>query len=343
MDFNITPTNKDIVKSLQHKIDTKTKPIGALGQLEEIALQIGTIQQAITPQLNKPTMLVFAADHGIAKDNVVNAYPQEVTAQMVLNFLNGGAAINVFCKQNDINLKVIDAGVNYNFKQVKGLIDSKIDFGTQNMNKAPAMINEQLKLAISKGALLIENEFNNGCNCIGFGEMGIGNTSSAALLMHKFTNISIEDCVGAGTGLNKERIKTKTNVLESIFKKYNVNTPQEIMQHFGGFEIAMIAGAMLKAAELKMTILVDGFIVTSALLYAHAINKNILDYCIMCHESNEKGHQKMLSFLNKKAALQLSLRLGEGTGVALAFPLINASVNFLNNMASFESAGVSNA
>lgn len=343
MDFNITPTNKDIVKSLQHKIDTKTKPIGALGQLEEIALQIGTIQQAITPQLNKPTMLVFAADHGIAKDNVVNAYPQEVTAQMVLNFLNGGAAINVFCKQNDINLKVIDAGVNYNFKQVKGLIDSKIDFGTQNMNKAPAMTNEQLKLAISKGALLIENEFNNGCNCIGFGEMGIGNTSSAALLMHKFTNISIEDCVGAGTGLNKERIKTKTNVLESIFKKYNVNTPQEIMQHFGGFEIAMIAGAMLKAAELKMTILVDGFIVTSALLYAHAINKNILDYCIMCHESNEKGHQKMLSFLNKKAALQLSLRLGEGTGVALAFPLINASVNFLNNMASFESAGVSNA
>ena len=343
MDFNITPTNKDIVKSLQHKIDTKTKPIGALGQLEEIALQIGTIQQAITPQLNKPTMLVFAADHGIAKDNVVNAYPQEVTAQMVLNFLNGGAAINVFCKQNDINLKVIDAGVNYNFKQVKGLIDSKIDFGTQNMNKAPAMTNEQLKLAISKGALLIENEFNNGCNCIGFGEMGIGNTSSAALLMHKFTNISIEDCVGAGTGLNKERIKTKTNVLESILKKYESNTPQEIMQHFGGFEIAMIAGAMLKAAELKMTILVDGFIVTSALLYAHAINKNILDYCIMCHESNEKGHQKMLSFLNKKAALQLSLRLGEGTGVALAFPLINASVNFLNNMASFESAGVSNA
>ena len=343
MDFNITPTNKDIVKSLQHKIDTKTKPIGALGQLEEIALQIGTIQQAITPQLNKPTMLVFAADHGIAKDNVVNAYPQEVTAQMVLNFLNGGAAINVFCKQNDINLKVIDAGVNYDFKQVNGLIDAKIDFGTQNMNKAPAMTNEQLKLAISKGALLIENEFNNGCNCIGFGEMGIGNTSSAALLMHKFTNISIEDCVGAGTGLNKERIKTKTNVLESIFKKYNVNTPQEIMQHFGGFEIAMIAGAMLKAAELKMTILVDGFIVTSALLYAHAINKNILDYCIMCHESNEKGHQKMLTFLNKKAALQLGLRLGEGTGVALTFPLINASVNFLNNMASFESAGVSNA
>ena len=343
MDFNITPTNKDIVKSLQHKIDTKTKPIGALGQLEEIALQIGTIQQTITPQLNKPTMLVFAADHGIAKDNVVNAYPQEVTAQMVLNFLNGGAAINVFCKQNDINLKVIDAGVNYNFNQIEGLIDAKIDFGTQNMNHSPALTNEQLNSAIIKGAGLVESEFNNGCNCIGFGEMGIGNTSSAALLMHKFTNISIEDCVGAGTGLNKERIKTKTNVLENILKKYESNTPQEIMQHFGGFEIAMIAGAMLKAAELKMTILVDGFIVTSALLYAHAINKNILDYCIMCHESNEKGHQKMLSFLNKKAALQLGLRLGEGTGVALAFPLINASVNFLNNMASFESAGVSNA
>ena len=343
MDFIITPTNKDIVENLQHKIDTKTKPIGALGQLEEIALQIGCIQQSLKPKLIKPTMLVFAADHGIAKDNIVNAYPQEVTAQMVLNFLNGGAAINVFCKQNNINLKVIDAGVNFNFKQAKGLIDAKIDFGTQNINQSPAMTNEQLNLAISKGALFVENEFNSGSNCIGFGEMGIGNTSSAAILMNKFTNLPIEECVGAGTGLNNERIKTKTTILKKIIDNQSSNSPQEIMKYFGGFEIAMIAGAILKAAELKMTILIDGFIVSSALLYANAVNKSVLDYCIMCHESNEKGHQKMLNFLNKKAALQLGLRLGEGTGVALAFPLINASINFLNNMASFESAGVSKA
>ena len=343
MDFIITPTNKDIVENLQHKIDTKTKPIGALGQLEEIALQIGCIQQSLKPKLIKPTMLVFAADHGIAKDNIVNAYPQEVTAQMVLNFLNGGAAINVFCKQNNINLKVIDAGVNFNFKQAKGLIDAKIDFGTQNINQSPAMTNEQLNLAISKGASFVENEFNSGSNCIGFGEMGIGNTSSAAILMNKFTNLPIEECVGAGTGLNNERIKTKTTILKKIIDNQSSNSPQEIMKYFGGFEIAMIAGAILKAAELKMTILIDGFIVSSALLYANAVNKNVLDYCIMCHESNEKGHQKMLNFLNKKAALKLGLRLGEVTGVALALPLINASINFLNNMASFESAGVSKA
>lgn len=343
MDFTITATNKNISTNLQHKIDTKTKPIGALGQLEEIALQIGHIQQSLTPKLSNPTMLVFAADHGIAKDNIVNAYPQEVTAQMVLNFLNGGAAINVFCDQNNIDLKIIDAGVNYDFKHIKGLVNSKIDLGTQNMNHYPAMTDEQFNLAISKGAELVVQEFNNDCNCIGFGEMGIGNTSAAALLMNKFTNLPIEECVGAGTGLDNKRILEKIKVLKNILKKHTTKTPQEIMIHFGGFEIAMIAGALLKAAELKMIILVDGFIVSSALLYASAIDKNVLDYCIMCHESNEKGHQKMLSFLNKKALLQLGLRLGEGTGVALAIPLIEASINFLNKMASFESAGISEA
>ena len=343
MDSNIPPLKTDISINLKHKIDTKTKPIGSLGQLEDVALQIGNIQQSLTPSLNKPTVLVFAADHGIAKDNIVNAYPQEVTAQMVLNFLNGGAAINVFCNQNNIALKVVDAGVNYDFNKHEGLIDAKIAYGTKNINSEAAMNNKQYEQALSKGAELIQNEFNTGCNCIGFGEMGIGNTSAAALLMHKFTNFPINECVGAGTGLDNERIIEKTKILNDIVNKFKLSTPSEIMMHFGGFEIVMIAGAILKAAELKMTILIDGFIVTSALLFVNAINKNVLNYCIMCHQSNEKGHLRSLEFLNKKTILNLGLRLGEGTGVALAFPLINASVNFLNNMASFESAGISKA
>lgn len=341
MDFKITAIHTVIKDQLKHKIDTKTKPIGALGDLESIALQIGCIQESLTPKLNKPSMLVFAGDHGIAKENVVNAYPQEVTAQMVYNFINGGAAINVFCKQNKINLKVIDAGVNHDFKNITGLIDAKINLGTKNLAKEAAMSSSELKKSIAKGAELVKSEFNNGSNCIGFGEMGIGNTSAAALLMHNFIHIPVSECVGAGTGLNKERILKKIAVLEDALDLHKAQTPQEIMQYFGGFEIAMIAGAILKAAELKMTILIDGFIVTAALLYAHAINKNVLDYSIMCHQSNEKGHLKMLSYLNKKAILNLGLRLGEGTGVALAYPLIEAALNFLNNMASFESAGVS--
>lgn len=341
MDFKITTIDTAIKSELQHKIDTKTKPVGALGDLESIALQIGSIQQSLSPKLNKPTMLVFAGDHGIAQENVVNAYPQEVTTQMVYNFLNGGAAINVFCKQNNIDLKIIDAGVNHNFESIEGLINAKINFGTKNITTQAAMTSSEFEEALAKGANLVEKEFKNGCNCIGFGEMGIGNTSAAALLMHAFTQIPMTDCVGAGTGLDKERIHKKTAILETIINTHKATTPHEIMRHFGGFEITMIAGGILKAAELKMTILIDGFIVTSALLFANAINENVVDYCIMCHQSNEKGHLKMLDFLNKKALLNIGLRLGEGTGVALAYPLIKASVNFLNNMASFESAGVS--
>lgn len=345
MNTTIPSLSKSLLNTIQEEIDYKTKPIGALGILETIALQIGLIQGTSTPTLSKPTIMVFAGDHGIAKTNKVSPYPQEVTQQMVFNFLNGGAAINVFCKQNSINLKIIDAGVNADFENNPILINAKIAKGTADYSLKKAMSLEEYQLAFSKGKDLVRKTYSEGCNILGFGEMGIGNTSSASLLMSYFTSTPIEKCVGRGTGVNDEGLKTKINTLKDVynFHKSSLKTPQDALISFGGFEIIMMCGAMLEAASLKMTILIDGFIVTSALLAAHALNSNILDYCIFCHTSGEQGHTKMLNYLNATPLINLGLRLGEGTGCAVAFPIIKSSVNFLNEMATFKSANVSEA
>ncbi|MEW7290725.1 nicotinate-nucleotide--dimethylbenzimidazole phosphoribosyltransferase [Aquimarina sp. 2304DJ70-9] len=342
MDFNIEySSNKNLEEALQAKINNKTKPIGALGTLEDIALQIGMIQNTDQPHLTNPTIIVFAGDHGIAKKGEVNPYPQEVTAQMVYNFLNKGAAINVFCKQHNIDLKIVDAGVNHNFNGVSGLIDAKVGFGTKNYQERSAMNVEQCNEAIKKGADIVTETYTNGCNIIGFGEMGIGNTSSASILMSFYTRTPIEDCVGSGTGLDTEAIKVKQKILSDAYSKYTPSTDIDMLMYYGGFEIAMIVGAIFRAAELKMTIIIDGFIVTAALLAAHYIYPEVLHYCVFAHTSEEQGHQKMLQFLNKKPLINLGMRLGEGTGAAVAYPIIESAVAFLNNMASFESAGVS--
>lgn len=341
--YKITPVDKNIEKALQHKIDFKTKPQGSLGDLERIASQIGCIQNTLTPSITKPTMVVFAGDHGIATTGLVSQYPQEVTAQMVLNFLQGGAAINAFCSQNDMDLKVVDAGVNFDFPANDQLIDAKIAKGTQNYYEVPAMTPEQLEQALLKGRQIVATLQENGCNLIGFGEMGISNTSSAALIMSSILDIPVADCAGNGTGQNDAGMTKKINALESVQNTHGIlNNPKDILATYGGFEIAMICGAMLEAAARNMVILVDGFIVTSALLIAQAIDKNTLDYCLYAHASDEQGHQKMLTFLKARPILNLGLRLGEGTGAALALPIIRASLNFLHQMASFEEAGVSN-
>jgi nicotinate-nucleotide--dimethylbenzimidazole phosphoribosyltransferase len=328
-------------EELKHRIKNKTKPEGSLGMLEDLAYQIGCIQKSVTPKLEKPTILVFAADHGIS-DEGVSPYPKEVTAQMVLNFLSGGAAINVFCKQNGIALRIIDAGVNFDFAGYENLMHAKIRKGTRNMLKEPAMNQRELQPALKIGGDLVEKEFKMGCNVIGFGEMGIGNTSSAALLMHKFCRLPIEDCVGNGTGHTELGLKRKLEILKRISRKYSkITKPEEILATLGGLEIAMITGAMLKARELNMVMLVDGFPATSALLVANAINNLVAENCIFCHRSDEKGHKLMLDFLNAKPVLDLGLRLGEGTGAAIAYPVIQAAVSFLNEMASFDEAGVS--
>jgi len=341
----IKPVSKDIQAELQNKIDFKTKPLGALGALEKIALQIGLIQNTTSPILSKPTIMVFAGDHGIASTNKVSPYPQAVTQQMVFNFLNGGAAINVFCKQNNINLNFIDAGVNADFETSSKLINAKIAKGTNDYSIGKAMSKKQCLEAFQKGKEQVRKVFSQGCNIVGFGEMGIGNTSSASLLMSYFTNTPLKDCIGKGTGLSDEGLLIKTRTLQKVYNLHitSIQTPLDALTCFGGFEIVMLCGAMLEAATLKMTLLIDGFIVTAALLAANSLDTNILDYCIFTHTSGEQGHKKMLSYLNKESLLNLSLRLGEGTGCAISYPIIEASINFLNNMATFKSANVSEA
>ena len=344
--FNISAPNNLLKIAIQQKINQKTKPLGALGYLEEIALQIGLIQNTLTPQLSKPTILVFAGDHGIAASGV-SAYPQTVTAQMVLNFLAGGAAINVFARQNNMQLRVIDAGVNHEFAPNRYLINAKIAKGTANFLYVPAMSQVQCEQALALGASLVQKEIEAGSNVLGFGEMGIANTSSASCLMSVLCGLPIEQCVGRGTGLDEAGLIKKTEILKQAINQHmhvsHLSTPSamQALSTFGGFEIAMMAGAMLGAAEQKTLLLIDGFIATCALLVAAKLQPNILHYCVFAHCSNESAHRKLLDYLGAKTLLDIGLRLGEGTGAALAYPLVQAAVSFLNGMASFESANVS--
>lgn len=333
---------------LQHKINTKTKPLGALGILENIAFQVGMIQETISPNLSKPSIIIFAADHGIASTGLVNPYPQAVTAQMVLNFINKGAAINVFTNQHHINLVVVDAGVNYDFSSSSFsdfFIDAKQGLGTKNYLEESAMSLEEVNKTIEKGKSIVQDIIASGSNCVGFGEMGIGNTSSAALIMSAITGIPIEECTGRGTGVTDEQLNTKMNTLKTVFDKHQLNLlkdePFELLSKVGGFEIAMMTGAYLKAYQEKCTIVVDGFIATAALLIAIKIEPLIINNCIFAHTSGEQGHEKMLEYLKAKPILNLGMRLGEGTGAALAIPLVQSAVAFLNDMASFEQARVS--
>ena len=331
-----------ISTALQQKIDAKTKPTGSLGVLESLAKQIGTVFQTVEPKITKPNIIVFAADHGIANHGV-SAYPQDVTRQMVNNFLDGGAAINVFCKQNNIKLTIVDAGVNYDFPSNVNLISAKIGKGTQSFLQCPAMSSTELSLCFAKGKEVVNAIFETGCNWIGFGEMGIGNTSTAAVLMSIILELPIEDCVGKGTGVVDEKLLQKQNTLQKALENYSgSNDLKSKLAYFGGFEIMQMAGGMLQAKENNMLILVDGFICTVAFLIACKMNPSIKENAIFCHSSAEQGHQKILDYLNVRALLQLDLRLGEGTGCAVAFSIIQSAVAFLNEMSSFESAGISN-
>lgn len=340
LDFVIRPRSKTLYAQLQKKIDQKTKPLGALGQLESLALQIGLCQNTLTPRLNKPCIIIFAGDHGIVESGV-SAYPQTVTAQMVANFLSGGAAISVFARQHQLDLLIVDAGVNADLDSHPRLIDTKIGKGTLNFLTHPAMTIEACTQAIQAGAELVLQQYNNGCNCIGFGEMGIGNTSSAALLMHCLTALPLAQCVGRGTGLDDEQLQNKLRVLQQALNQHkDITGPLAILATFGGYEIAMMAGAYLKASELGMLIMVDGFIACTALLAACKLYPQVLDYCVFSHVSSEQGHQALLDQFNAKPLLNLDLRLGEGSGIALAYPLLQSAVVFLNEMATFDEAGV---
>lgn len=325
---------------LRHKIDHKTKPLGALGLLEDLALQLGLIQRSESPALHNPQMVVFAGDHGIAAEGV-SAYPQAVTVQMVGNMLAGGAAINVFARQHGFALQVVDAGVAAELPAHPQLQPRKIALGTKNLCNEAAMSRLEAQAAITAGMEVMQALPG---NVVAFGEMGIANTSPAALLLARLTGASIEDATGRGTGLDDAQLRHKLDVLTRALARHPATQPLDAIGELaalGGFEIAMMAGAMLQAASERRVVLVDGFIAGAAALIAQTLVPSVRDYLVFCHRSAETGHRLLLAHLQAKPLLELDLRLGEGTGALLAWPLVQSAANFLNEMASFESAGVS--
>ncbi|MDD5250032.1 MAG: nicotinate-nucleotide--dimethylbenzimidazole phosphoribosyltransferase [Rhodocyclaceae bacterium] len=340
--YAVAPVDRSLEAALRRKIDTKTKPLGALGRLEELALQIGLVRASLAPALARPHIVVFAGDHGAAKAGV-SAYPQDVTWQMVENFLAGGAAINVFARANGIGLTVVDAGVAHDFGARPNLVDAKIAPGTANFIEGAAMTAAQRDAALARGAELVRGLAAEGCDAIGFGEMGIGNTAAASLITHCLTGAALDACVGRGTGLDDAGLARKRALLGQALERFD--GPRDdalaVLAQFGGFEIAMMAGAMLAAAQARLVVLVDGFICGAAALVAARLAPAFLDYAVFCHASAEPGHQAQMATLGAKPLIDLGMRLGEGTGAAVAWPLLRAACAFVNEMASFESAGVS--
>lgn len=331
---------------IRRRIDQKTKPVGSLGFLEMIAYQVAMIQRTSAPHISLPHIIVFAGDHGIAATGLVNPFPQAVTAQMVHNFLQGGAAINVFCRSNQVGLSIVNAGVAATIPDHPNLIQSVAGLGTANYQGGPAMTKDQLNFCIQQGRAVANKQIQSGSNVLGFGEMGIGNTSSASLLLAAITHKPVASWVGSGTGANAAQMETKVKTLEAVFHTHQLYQYSEngfaLLQQVGGFEIAQMVGAYLEAAIQRCVIVVDGFIATAALAVAQLIDPSVTKFCIAAHRSAELGHQMALDWLGLHPILQLDMRLGEGTGAALAMPIILSSVAFLNEMASFEDAGVSN-
>ncbi|MGK2898966.1 MAG: nicotinate-nucleotide--dimethylbenzimidazole phosphoribosyltransferase [Burkholderiaceae bacterium] len=323
---------------LQHRLDQQTKPRGALGRLEALALQIGLIQCSDAPVLREPQLVVFAGDHGLAAQGV-SVYPSDVTWQMVKNFLAGGAAVSVLARQHGLALTVVDAGVAHDFDPRDGLLNRKVAAGTASALDGPAMTGAQCAQAIAAGAQVAKSLPG---DVLLLGEMGIANTSSAALLLARLARCDLADCVGRGTGLDDAGLARKRDVLQRVLARHAAATqPLDALAAFGGFEIAMMAGAALQAASERRVVVVDGFICGAAILVASQLAPALLDYCVFAHRSGESGHALMLSQLNAVPLLDLGLRLGEGSGAALAWPLIDSAVRLLAQMASFESAGVS--
>lgn len=323
---------------LQQRLDGKTKPVGALGRLEAVALQLGLILGTENPALRQPQMLVCAADHGLAARGV-SAYPSDVTWQMVQNFLAGGAAVSVLARQHGIALTVVDCGVRHDFAPADGLLVRKIAPGTGDASIGPAMSAAQCEQAIANGREVVRGLPG---NALLLGEMGIGNSSAAAMLLARLAHQDIDACTGAGTGLDAAGRAHKREVLRGVLALHaGAKAPLDALAAFGGFEIATLVGAVLQAADERRVIVLDGFIASAAVLVAAALQPQVLQRCVAAHESAEPGHRLLLAHLRLEPLLRLDLRLGEGSGAALAWPLLESACRILREMASFESAGVS--
>jgi len=338
---SIPPVDEAMRAAALQRLDTLTKPQGALGRLEPLAAQVCAIQQTLTPAITQPVAIVFAADHGVA-DRGVSAYPRAVTAQMVKNFLAGGAAINVLAKLQGLELWIVDAGVDGDCGDHPRLIQAKVRRGTRDFVECAAMTPAECRDALRRGQECLEQTAVSGSNAVILGEMGIGNTAASALLMHVLTGLALGDCVGRGTGLDDRGLERKRATLEAaLARRAPPHDALELLTEFGGYEIAMLTGAILAAAARRMVVLIDGFTVTVAAALAARIDASVLDYCVFGHCSAEHAHRALLAHLKVQPLLDVGMRLGEGTGAAVALSTVRAALALFTQMATFEGAGVS--
>ena len=341
--FVIQPINRSLESAIQEKINNLNKPKGALGRLEELAIQVCLIQQSLTPSLANPCHLLFGGDHGIECEGV-SVSPREVTWQQMINFTHGGGGVNMFCRQHGFKLRIVDVGVDYDLSAVEGIFNHKIARGTKNFLYEPAMSEKEFDQAIQIGSELVDECIAEGCKVLCVGEMGIANTSPSSIWMSLFGNIPLAECIGAGAGLDKPGIQHKYEVLSKALENYRSQEPQPTtitpLRYFGGFEMIAAIGAMLRAAEQHLIILIDGFIMTACAAAAIQLYPNVKDYMIFTHCGDESGHKRMLDMVGAKPLLNLGLRLGEGTGALCTYPLIDSAVRMINEMNNFDNARI---
>ena len=342
--FSIEKPDIGLCEDIQKKIDHLNKPKGSLGTLEELAMQLCLIQHTMTPKLCHPCHFLFGADHGIEREKV-SVSPREITWQQMINFTRGGGGVNMFCRQYGFDLKIVDVGVDYDLSKVPGIINRKIALGTSNFLYGPAMTEEQMEQAIAVGVEMVDKAIAEGSNIVCMGEMGIANTSPSSVWMSLFENVPLEECVGAGAGLDNEGISHKYDVLKRSVDKYLSLAPiddtvEYAIRYFGGFEMVAAIGAMLRAAERKITIMVDGFIMSACALAAIRLYPAAFDYMIFGHKGDEGGHARMLQLMGAKPLLALGLRLGEGTGALCSYGIIESAVRMVREMNNFDNAHI---
>ena len=342
--FDIHPVNRSLEQAIQAKIDNLNKPKGSLGRLEELAMQVCLVQQTLEPSLAHPCHLLLGGDHGIEREGV-SVSPREVTWQQMINFTRGGGGVNMFCRQHGFKLRIVDVGVDYDLSDIPGILNRKIARGTKNFLYEPAMSEEEFDKAIQVGVDLVDACCAEGCRVLSIGEMGIANTSPSSIWMHLFGNIPLDECIGAGAGLNNDGIRHKYEVLKKAVDRFNGLNGQPIkpikpIMFFGGFEMVAAIGAMLRAAEQHLIILVDGFIMTACAIAAIRLYPASQDYMLFTHCGDESGHKRMLDIVAAKPLLHLGLRLGEGTGALCAFPIVDSAVRMMNEMNNFDNAKI---
>ena len=342
--YNIHKPDAALLDAIRHKIDNLNKPKGSLGRLEDLAMQICLIQQTLTPKLNNPCHLLFGGDHGIEREKV-SVSPREITWQQMLNFAKGGGGVNMFCRQHGFKLYLVDVGVDYDLSNCHEIYNRKIAPGTANFIDGPAMSEEQYRQALDVGAEFVDKCHADGCNIVCVGEMGIANTSPSSVWMSLFGDIPLDECIGAGAGLDNAGIKHKSDVLNRAVNRFISETggkadTNPVIRYFGGFEMVSAVGAMLRAAELGLIVLVDGFIMTACALAAVRLYPEAKEYMIFGHVGDENGHRRLLDLLGAQPLLNLGLRLGEGTGALCAYPIVESAVRMINEMNNFDNAHI---